>query len=271
MGRNTIWTKEKCLEESKQFSTKTEWFKNSPSSYAAAKKHGDDLFKLCTKHMAGRGRTADLIEAANIEKDDCINDAKNYEAIEDWEKSSPELFKASKKFGEAFFASCTKHMREDNLSYWTKDKCLEEARKYSTKKVWLQKSLESVISAKKYGEIFLEKCTEHMIDEIENKWNRGNILEEARKYSTEKEWAEKSRSSYIEAKKISENFFEKCLSHMEKDEETKVIRWTKSAVFDEAQRYTSKRVWSLKSESSYRSALIYGDEFFNLCTKHMSD
>jgi hypothetical protein len=44
--------------------------------------------------------------------------------------------------------------------YWTKERCLEEAKKYESKSEWLKKSVSSYGSAHKNG--WLVECSSHM-------------------------------------------------------------------------------------------------------------
>lgn len=322
MGRGVKWTKEACIEEAKKFNTKSEWAKGSPSSYAACKKYGKEVFDLATKHMK-KSKTSEVVDETkeDFSKEDCLKAAKKFESTSDWEENSYDTFVAAKGYGDKFFKICTKHMdksADSAESEWTKEACLEEAKKFDTRAEWKIMSPESLKAAvlygreffnqcishmkkedeeyskeevlndskrffnkkdwykaspdifkyaKKLGEEFLVKCTEHM---IEDNWDREAILKEAMKFNSQREWLERSPNSYNTAKKIGESFLSKCSDHMDIDN-TAVKRWTKDRVLDEARKYSSVAEWVRKSESSFRSAEIYGEQFLSLCLSHMKD
>ena len=55
------------------------------------------------------------------------------------------------------------------MGYWTKELCLEQAKKYNTLMTWLQNDSGSYHAA--YRNKWVEECTAHMIKKRKNKKN----------------------------------------------------------------------------------------------------
>lgn len=103
-----------------------------------------------------------------------------------------------------------------NILYWTEDKILKEAEKFSTVKEWLLKSPKSYDAARTHK--LLPKCTNHMQRLTKRgmwkNYTKDQILSDALKYKSRLEWCKKSHSAYRIAKK--ELWFEEAVSHMPK-------------------------------------------------------
>lgn len=102
-------------------------------------------------------------------------------------------------------------------------------------------------------------------------WTEDRILENigGKKYASLKAWRDDSPQSYRVAKR-SDYFFEQCTNIIKNNyPRGRKLYWTPELCFDEAQKFTSKRQWSLESSQSYRVAK--GDEeLFERCTAHMN-
>lgn len=68
-------------------------------------------------------------ECKNIMKPNVINNVKKYDAINVWQKNETAVYQFAKDMG--WLKECTSHM---NKSDWTKEKCLEIAKKIQKKK-----------------------------------------------------------------------------------------------------------------------------------------
>ena len=103
-----------------------------------------------------------------------------------------------------------------NILYWTEDKILKEAEKFSTVKEWLSKSPKSYDAARTHK--LLPQCTKHMQRltkrGIWKNYTKDQILSDALNYKSRLEWCKKSHSAYRIAKK--ESWFEEAVSHMPK-------------------------------------------------------
>jgi hypothetical protein len=143
----------------------------------------------------------------------CIEYALNYKVKEHWKKGHPPSYQAAIAHG--FYDECTKHMIQINKppKYWTKERCIQEARKYSTFKEWTKKSSSSLNAARING--WMDECSSHIIRTCKKQgyWQiKKHCIEEAKKYNTLSEWSNKSSASYGSAKK--NNWFDECTAHM---------------------------------------------------------
>jgi len=176
---NGYWTKKRCMEEALKFNLKTEWKRYSCSSHIAAIKNG--WYDECTAHM----RTSKFFN--NIQQ-----------KLKNVEFSKLKKIKKDKKPN----------------GYWTKERCLEEARKHSFKNLWKKNSNSSYRAAKKNG--WYEECIAHMVEvkKPNGYWTKKRCMEEALKYKTRNEWRENSSSSHYSAKE--NGWLDECTTHMKK-------------------------------------------------------
>jgi hypothetical protein len=143
--------KERCTEEANKYKTKSEWRKNSSSSYSAALKNGwvDDL---CGHMESKRGYWND--------KERCNEESIKFKTKVEWKKNSGSSYSASLRNG--WIDELCSHM-ENKIKpngYWTKERCGQEALKYKTKKEWKKNSSGSYKAA--YRDGWLDELTQHM-------------------------------------------------------------------------------------------------------------
>ena len=153
--KNGYWTKERCIEEAKKYKTRTEWQKNSSSSYGAARKH--DWFDECIEHMIIKQLKNGYWQI----KENVLFESKKYKTIKEWEKNSSSSYSTAGRNG--WLDECTSHMIRDRVKngYWTKERCIEEAKKYKTRTQWQKKSGGSYTTSLRNG--WHDECTEHMV------------------------------------------------------------------------------------------------------------
>lgn len=120
------WTKEKCLREAKKYNNRKEFRKCSSAAADFAKRNGW-LDEICS-HM-------DYINKPNgyWSKERCIMELKQISTIEQLNRNTK---LRSVLYYHGWMDELTKHItRNKNPNgYWTKERCSEEARKYSTRK-----------------------------------------------------------------------------------------------------------------------------------------
>lgn len=148
-----FWTRERCINDIKEYNTLTELIENNNKLYVAIR----------------RNRWFDLYEKFNLTnhspnfwtEDECL---KQINLISTYE----ELFKNNHKLYRAIISNKWYHLFEKfNLTrkvknYWSYENCKIEALKYTTRKEMRIKnsSVYSIINRKKWGELF-----SHMIIE----------------------------------------------------------------------------------------------------------
>ena len=126
---------------------------------------------------------------------------------------------------------------------WTKEKCKEEASKYSSKKEFFKESRSAYNASLK----------NHWLNDYnwlidgKVKWIYKTCKEEAKKYSSRNEFRKGSRGAYLAA----------CKNNWLKDYDWFKERfiWTKERCFEEAKKYSLKGEFSKGSRSAYCAAL----------------
>jgi hypothetical protein len=256
------WTKERCHEEALKHNTKSSFKDSRPSTpYNKARKNGW-LDEICS-HMEETRKPAGYWHI----KENVLEEARKHKTRSEWHKSSSISFSNSKKYG--WYDECVAHMEEVDRhtpNHWTKERCLEEARKHKVKSHWIESAHSSYQAAKRYG--WFDECTEHMEEADRFKpiyWTKERCLEEASKYSSRNEWFKSSGSSYQSAKKYT--WFDECVAHME-DKYKPMGFWNdKENVLAEARKYKTKGEWVKNSAPSYQAANKH--EWFDECVAHM--
>jgi hypothetical protein len=151
---NGYWNnKERCIEDAKKYTTKTEWAKNNSSAYLSASKNG--WMGECCEHMIELQKPSGYWT-----KELCIEDAKKYKSKGEWKKKSNSSYHSATKNG--WIRECSEHMIEIKKpsGYWTKERCIEDAKKYSARFVWQKKSNSAYNSARIND--WVDECCEHM-------------------------------------------------------------------------------------------------------------
>lgn len=242
------WTKEKCIEDAKNFNTRIEWKKLSPSSYSSAckKKWLND----CTSHMIRLGSHVKRLIYAFEFSDKSVYVGLTYNSIERKnEHLNPKrvqksaVYKYLKKTGIIpEFKELTDYIDKylsiikekeylehykfegwnilnkyptgalgGNTLYWTKENCIENAKKYSTLKEWRLNNNSVYCTAIKRG--WIEECTNHMIRTYKI-WTKEKCIEDAKKYLTVMEWRKHSEGAFKASSK--NNWLDLCCSHMKR-------------------------------------------------------
>ena len=129
IGSQTKWTKEKCMESALKYNSKVEWEKGDKKAYSASRTN--NWYHECTAHMLN------LINKSGYwTKEKCMENALQYTSKEKWKKENYSANGAARKNG--WYEECTAHMTQikNPNGYWTKEKCIEEAKKYNTVSEW---------------------------------------------------------------------------------------------------------------------------------------
>jgi len=190
-----------------------------------------------------------------------------YKSLTEWRQLYPDAYYYAKKNG------WIKELREDfgwtnrkPDGYWTKERCIEDAKKYNNPTEW-NKNSPSARDASDRHKCYNE-CISHMSKKRESNgfWTVEKCLIEAQKYSERKEWRAANRSSWSAAKRLG--YYEICTSHMY----TRKIKprgyWTLKLCKEDALNFKSRFEWKKKSSGAYQFALKNG--WLNECCQHMN-
>lgn len=201
-----FWTFEKCFEEAKKHNNKRQWRSASQSSYGRALKKG--WLVECCAHMTGLQNQK---PAGYWSKEMCLDSAKNFSRPSDWARGNGGAYSSAMKKG--WLPECCAHMtiRKIRGSWYVKQSCLEDAKKYTTKTEWISNSQSAVKVAKKKG--WYAECTAHMVNQhIPPKQIHQFILNKAKGFNSSREWFLKDNKNYNKA--IKNGWLIECTSHM---------------------------------------------------------
>ena len=127
-------------------------------------------------------------------------------------------------------------------SKWNYDTCLEESRKYKSRKEFQKKCNGAYKAALRNG--WLDDCT---FEEERKIWDKKSCLEEAHKYKSRGEFQKKCSGAYKAA--LKNGWLDDCIWL-----EAKLRSWDKESCLKEANKYKSRGEFSKKCASAYDAA-----------------
>lgn len=202
--RNGYWTKERCKEEAKKYSNRTEFQKINKSAYGAAFKNGwlDDI---CS-HMSHY-----KYEPSKWTKENCFIKVQDCKSRGDFKKKYPNAYGAALDNGwlEELFANHPNHgyknkrvmigmKSHQGRKYWNEERVLKEAHKYHSLSDFAKKCCGAYDAA--FNLQIIDKVRMILSPNI-IRWTYDMIVEEARKYNTKREFRKGSIKAYNAAYK----------------------------------------------------------------------
>lgn len=149
------WTKENCLNEASKYRTPSEFRKKASGAYSKCIDEG--WLKEATKHMKRQ-----VQKPRNYwTKENCLLEALKYNTPNDFKKTSPTAYRKSVESG--WLEEITQHMTKRkamSIGYWSKEKCLEEAQRYTLRSEFKKGS--PVVYQKCISNKWLKQATSHM-------------------------------------------------------------------------------------------------------------
>ncbi len=258
------WNEERCIEDAKRFNKLRDWELNGLAYYFVrriCRESGNlDLFEKCKAHMV-------VVKKPNgyWTKEKCILDAKKFKNLKEWVKNSSGAYTISVK-NKSWYNECIKHMEKERKvnAYWTKEKCIEESKKYRTTKEWVENAYDSYSAARRLN--VLAECHKMMgrpfLEEkkLRKVWTKDECMHEAQKYKNLSSW----RASHPQTCQYAyKNGWQKdCIEHMD----TPRKEWTRERCIADAKKFKTKSDWWAKSYG-YRAAKKLG--CFEDCIKYM--
>jgi hypothetical protein len=224
------WTYEKCKEEALKYNNKKEFRKKNGGAYASARKN-NWLYDICL-HMKLQGNLYNRCIYSYEFSDNCVYvgltcniERRSYERL--LFKNDTVTKHINKTGLEPVRKQLTEYIDKDeasklegiykqqyidngwiilnkaktgglggNIIKWNKDKCKEEALKYTTRTIFQQNNTSAYRSALKNGWLY-EICLHMIITSKPNGyWTKERCQEEALKYKTKKEFQKKSNGAY---------------------------------------------------------------------------
>jgi len=254
MGKpKAYWDYDTCYEVAKGCSYRADLKYKYPQAYRTALKNGwiNDYTWFVTKGEA--------IAKSKIiyNKNYCYEEAKKYTSKIDFLKNSHGAYVVAKKNGwiEEYTWLIHPKQYKGKFDY---DYCYKEAQKYKTRKEFQVGCSCGYHHARINN--WLDDYTWFIHPEVCNKkWNKETCYNEAKKYDTLKEFAEKSSGSYSAALKNGWLIEYSWLNRKQKPNGY----WGYDRCFNEAIKYSSRREFKEGCDSAYRSAIKNGwiDEY----------
>jgi len=142
--------------------------------------------------------------------------------------------------------------------YWTKENCIESAKKYNRITDWAMNEQRAYQVSRMNG--WYEECISHM-EIIRTMWTKEKCIESALKYQKRSDWTKNEGGAYNAA--IENNWIDECCAHMDIFH----IIWTKEMCLKSASQYNTKIEWLKNDPRAYGAAK--NNEWLNECCSHM--
>lgn len=197
---HNYWTKERCIENALKYKTITEWRKNEKKCHAAAVTK--EWYNECLAHMIKKGgkywtkercfedvskyETIELWKINNYEayymaytkkwiiecynfiknpitKEKCVEIALKYKRRIYFRINEPDIYIIAKR--NKWLIECCAHMDYKHVNkstHWTKEMCIEIAKKYNRRSDWQKNDGPSYQFARL--KVWYKECTAHMIN-----------------------------------------------------------------------------------------------------------
>lgn len=294
MGKNRYWTKERVIEESKKYKTRSEFSKKSPTAYTMARIFGymDELFDPNVK-VSRKGqnrywtkeRVMEVVKDFDYRSDFCaaykgaFNAAKEDGYLDDLFKDKP-----NNGYKNALVMISMNEKKETGKAiYWTKERAIEEGRKYNTRRDFCYASLKAYNIVRREGlldMIFADKPNNGHIPIVRNykktrKWTREKIIEEGRKYNFRYDFRHASPNAHAAAQKyglLDEIFRDKpnmgymnpIYAKAKEGSSDGYAYWTKERIVEEGKKYEFRNEFRQANQVAYQAAMLRGylDEIF---------
>jgi hypothetical protein len=153
---NGFWQiKENCIEDAQKYKSPSKWKEHSGRAYQMARENG--WLKECSAHMNKKQQKAKGFWQI---KENCIEDARKYQNRSEWMRKSSGAYDSARD--NEWLEECCAHMVElqKPSGFWTKQRCVEDAKKYETRSEWQKKSKSAYNIAYRNG--WLNQCCKYM-------------------------------------------------------------------------------------------------------------
>lgn len=191
LGSNRIkWTKEKCLEESMKYKTRSEFDKKNPTVYMKCVKN--KWLQLCD-HLP-------YVNPVKWTKEKCKEVASRYSSIVEFRKNSKSVYEKCRQNNWLNDICDFEIIQNKSPGYWTKENCQKEAMKYS-KRYDFQKLSRSAYS-RAWNNGWLDEICSHMVQtrKPNGYWHdKERCHQESLKYANITDFIKKSSGAYHSA------------------------------------------------------------------------
>jgi very-short-patch-repair endonuclease len=193
-----------------------------------------------------------------------ISEAQKHQTQSEWRKAGGGSMGAARENG--WIQEATAHMisKQKPNGYWTKERVLEEAKKYSYQTEWIKAGGGSFSIAQK-KKWLAEACAHMKSPKVPmGYWTKERLIDDAKKYKSRVEWKKANGSAYATAG--TKGYLEECCVHMELLVKP-VGYWNKERCIESAKKYPTIIAWSVGENGAYDAAK--GKPWYAEATKHM--
>ncbi len=195
-AKPTKWTKEAVFEESRKYTTVTEFMYNAITAFNSAKKN--NWLTEMTWLASSKRKPAGFW---NI-KDNVIVESKKYKSVTEFQRKNSRAFDSAKNYGWLNEMDWLLKSNRKPAGYWkNKSNVFEESHKYNYRVEFCEGCYLAYITAKNNGwldeMVWLKKSRSNKKGYWENK---ENVFREARKYKYKSDFHRKSPSAYTSAR-----------------------------------------------------------------------
>ncbi len=196
------YSKKYCIEIGSKYSSLKEW----------ANDETDYKILNFVKRVGWYNECRDNMNKKRVfrSKEECIENARKYNTINDWVNNDNAIYSYAKKRQE-WYNECTAHMKILKVVKRTKEECIENALKYKNISEWRKKDSKYYYCA--VSKEWYHECTAHMVKLYKTR-TKEQCIEDARKYNSKSEWAKKSKTIYNYSR--IKSWYKECLEHFEK-------------------------------------------------------
>ena len=247
------WSKKKCFEEGMKYKNRTEFRTNASYAFYIAGKNGW-LDEMDWMPIPEKGKPCGYWN----DKERIIEESKKYKTLTEFQKNSAGACNAAKRLGILDELTWLEKCDKLPFGYWKdKEHCMEEAKKYTSKKEFQQNCQSAYWASLKYG--YLEEMVWLAKKKKKKKGlltNKDYVMEEAKKYKSRSEMLRKNRSIYEAAHRygwIDE------MDWLPKNESKPSRYWNiKGRVIEESKKYISRTDFKNESPGAYKVACTRG-------------
>jgi hypothetical protein len=251
------WTKERCMEDAKQFNTRTEWSDKSVSAYLTAQRSG--WREECCAHM-----TSIRNPAGYWTKERCMEDAYKFSTRTEWKAGSSRAYATAIRHD--WFHECCIHMKHGRTvnGYWTKERCMENAKQFKTRSQWQRSTNSGYSAASKSG--WIDECCTHMefMQKPAGYWTKERCMEDAKQFKTRSAWQKGVGDAYATAHR--NGWIDECCTHMGSPQKPKGY-WTKERCMENARHFNTRKEWVNNNGSAV--AVARKNDWLDQCCAHM--
>jgi len=248
------------MAEKSQYKSLSEWCKASPRYYQLAAERG--ILKDIADHFGWKFSE----KRKNCTIDELLISASKYDSYTSWRKNNVSLYRLATRF-KLTEELCEKMNWKKRLpnGYWTREKCLSQARKFKTVADWSRGCSGSRSSAQDNG--WVQECSAHMTYEVrpDGYWTKEKVLVEARKYDTKKEWRASCKGSFRKAQD-NKKLYEEAVAHMTPLKKPSNY-WNEETCMENAKKYKTKKDWYKGNVYAFQLSQKKG--WYKECTEHM--